>query len=39
MADGKTMGNEGINKLAGILQDRMSCMGEKPQVLDFGVIQ
>lgn len=39
MADRKTMGNEGINKLAGVLQDRMSCIREKPQVLDFGVIQ
>ena len=34
-----TMGNEGINRLAGVLQGRMSQMGDKPQVLDFGVIQ
>lgn len=33
------IGNEGVNKLAGILQSRMSAMGDKPQVLDFGVIQ
>lgn len=34
-----TMGNEGINKLAGVLQGRMSQIGDKPQVLDFGEIQ
>ena len=33
------MGNEGINKLAGVLQGRMRDMGDKPQVLDFGTIQ
>ena len=34
-----TMGNEGINRLAGVLQSRMGQMGDRPQVLDFGVIQ
>lgn len=34
-----TMGNEGINKLAGVLQGRMHHVADKPQVLDFGVIQ
>ena len=34
-----TMGNEGINKLAGVFQGRMKSMSDKPQVLDFGVIQ
>lgn len=34
-----TMGNEGINKLAGVLQGRMRDMGDKPQILDFGTIQ
>lgn len=34
-----TMGGEGINRLADVLQGRMSAMGDKPQVLDFGVIQ
>lgn len=33
-----TMGNEGINKLAGIMQSRMKKVSDKPQVLDFGVI-
>lgn len=33
------MGNEGVNKLASVLQNRMHCMNEKPQVLDFGQIQ
>lgn len=32
------MGNEGINKLAGIMQGRMKEVSDKPQVLDFGVI-
>ena len=34
-----SMGNEGINKLAAVFQDRMRQMGERPQTLDFGVIQ
>ena len=34
-----TMGNEGINKLAGVFQGRMKSMSDKPQVLDFGTIQ
>ena len=34
----KTMGNEGINKLAGVLQNRMKWISEKPSVLDFGTI-
>lgn len=34
-----TMGNEGINKLARVLQSRMHQMEDKPQVLDFGIIQ
>ncbi len=34
-----SMGNEGINKLATVFQDRMRQMGERPQTLDFGVIQ
>lgn len=34
-----TMGNEGINKLAGVIQSRMKSMSDKPQMLDFGVIQ
>ena len=33
------MGNEGINKLAGVLQSRMKQLGTKPQTLDFGTIQ
>jgi len=32
-------GSEGINKLTEVLQGRMHMMSEKPQVLDFGVIQ
>ncbi len=35
----RTMGNEGINKLAEVLQSRMHGISDKPQVLDFGVIQ
>ncbi len=34
-----TMGNEGINRLAEVLQNRMRGISDKPQVLDFGVIQ
>ena len=34
-----TMGNEGINKLAGVFQERMHRISDKPQVLDFGEIQ
>ena len=34
-----TMGNEGINKLAAVFQNRMHGMTDKPEVLDFGVIQ
>lgn len=34
-----SMGNEGSNKLAAVLQDRMRQMSERPQTLDFGVIQ
>ena len=34
-----TMGNEGINKLAAVFQNRMHSMADKPEVLDFGVIQ
>lgn len=34
-----TMGNEGINRLTEVLQNRMHGLSEKPQVLDFGVIQ
>lgn len=33
-----TMGNEGINKLAGVMQGRMKKMSDKPSVLDIGVI-
>ena len=33
------MGNEGINKLAGVIQSRMHSMNNKPQVLDFGNLQ
>lgn len=33
------MGNEGINKLAGVLQSRMHAMMNRTQVLDFGEIQ
>ena len=33
-----TMGNEGINKLAAVFQNRMHGMTDKPEVLDFGVI-
>ncbi len=33
------MGNEGINKLAGVLQNRMHSINYRPQVLDFGQIQ
>lgn len=33
------MGNEGINKLAGVFQNRIKQIGEKPQILDFGTIQ
>lgn len=32
-------GNEGISKLTEVLQDRMHKVGNKPQVLDFGIIQ
>ncbi len=34
-----TMGSEGINKLTEVLQSRMRVISDKPQVLDFGVIQ
>ena len=34
-----TMGNEGINKLAAVFQNRMHGMVDKPEVHDFGVIQ
>lgn len=34
-----TNGNEGINKLASILQGRMHETGKKPQAIDFGEIQ
>lgn len=34
-----TMGNEGINKLASVLQGRMHETGRKPQTMDFGKIQ
>ncbi len=33
------MGNENINRLAGVLQKRMKELSEKPDVLDFGTIQ
>lgn len=33
-----TMGNEGINKLAGVMQGRMKNMADKPSVLDIGQI-
>lgn len=33
-----TMGNEGINKLAGVLQGRMKSMAEQPASLDIGQI-
>lgn len=33
-----TMGNEGINKLAGVMQNRMKNMADKPAVLDIGQI-
>lgn len=33
-----TMGNEGVNKLAGVLQGRMKGISESPAVLDFGTI-
>lgn len=33
-----TMGNEGINKLAGVMQVRMKNMADKPSVLDIGQI-
>jgi len=36
---GGTMGSEGINRLASVLQGRMRTIGDKPQELDFGVIQ
>ncbi len=32
-------GNEGISKLTKVLQDRIHKVGDKPQVLDFGIIQ
>ena len=34
----ETMGNEGINKLAGVFQNRMKGISEKPAALDFGTI-
>lgn len=34
-----TMGNEGANLLVSVLQERMHNMMDKPEVLDFGVIQ
>lgn len=33
-----TMGNEGINRLAGTLQNRMMAMSERPAVIDIGEI-
>lgn len=33
-----TMGNEGINKLAGVMQSRMKRMADKPSALDIGQI-
>ena len=33
------MANDGVNALAGILQNRMKNLGDKPPVLDFGTIQ
>lgn len=33
-----TMGNEGINKLAGVMQGRMKNLATKPTVLDIGQI-
>lgn len=33
-----TMGNEGINKLAGVMQGRMKNMADKPAALDIGQI-
>lgn len=33
-----TMGNEGINKLAGVMQKRMKNLSDKPAVLDIGQI-
>lgn len=32
-------GNEGIHKLAEVLQNRVHKLGDKAQVLDFGVVQ
>ncbi len=34
-----TNGNEGISKLASVLQSRMHETGKKPQTIDFGKIQ
>lgn len=33
-----TMGNEGVNLLAGVLQGRMAAMAESPPVTDIGEI-
>lgn len=33
-----TMGNEGINRLARVMQARMRAMGERPPALDIGEI-
>lgn len=33
-----TMGNEGINKLAGVLQNRIKTVTAKPAILDIGEI-
>lgn len=33
-----TMGNEGINKLAGVMQSRIKNVSKKPAVLDIGQI-
>lgn len=34
-----TMGNEGVNRLAAVFQNRMHNITERPEILDFGVIQ
>jgi len=33
------MGNEGVSRLASVLQCRMHSVSRHPQILDFGVIQ
>lgn len=35
----RIIGNDGVNRLAGVLQGRMHDMSQLPDILDYGVIQ